>query len=52
MLLFGHAIILTADVHETGTRLFEEHGLSAVPGGRHEGHGTANLIVPPRVGLP
>ena len=46
MLAFDHAIVITADVDETAHWLLEKHGLGSAPGGRHEGHGTANLIVP------
>lgn len=46
MLVFDHALILTPDVDATSRRLLERHGLAAVPGGRHERHGTANRIVP------
>ncbi|MDX1657463.1 MAG: VOC family protein [Nitriliruptorales bacterium] len=46
MLAFDHAIVLTTDVDATAAWLLEEHGLATAPGGRHEGHGTANVIVP------
>jgi hypothetical protein len=46
MLSFDHAIIVTPDVRTTAGRLLDEHGLAAVPGGRHEQLGTANRIVP------
>lgn len=46
MLAFDHAIILTPDVEATAGSLLERHGLATAPGGRHPGHGTANLIVP------
>ncbi|MDX1621424.1 MAG: VOC family protein [Nitriliruptorales bacterium] len=46
MLAFDHAIVLTTDVDATAAWLLEEHGLAIAPGGRHEGHGTANVIVP------
>jgi hypothetical protein len=41
-----HVILATPDLDATATRLAAEHGLEAVGGGRHEGMGTHNLIVP------
>ena len=46
MVAFDHVIITTPDVDATARRLLDEHGLAAIPGGRHPGHGTANRIVP------
>jgi hypothetical protein len=41
-----HVIYATADLDAAATRVESELGLSASPGGRHEGHGTHNRIVP------
>jgi catechol 2,3-dioxygenase-like lactoylglutathione lyase family enzyme len=41
-----HVIYATADLDAAAARVESELGLSAVPGGRHEGHGTHNRIVP------
>jgi fermentation-respiration switch protein FrsA (DUF1100 family) len=41
-----HVIYATADLDEAAARIQSELGLSVVPGGRHEGHGTHNRIVP------
>jgi Glyoxalase-like domain len=41
-----HVIYATADLDAAAARVESEVGLSAVPGGRHEGHGTHNRIVP------
>jgi catechol 2,3-dioxygenase-like lactoylglutathione lyase family enzyme len=41
-----HVIYATADLDEAAARVESELGLSVVPGGRHEGHGTYNRIVP------
>lgn len=46
MMVFDHVIVLTPDVEATAERLLERHGLASIPGGRHDGHGTANRIVP------
>lgn len=35
-----------ADLEEAAVRFTREHGLVALPGGRHPGRGTGNLIVP------
>ncbi|MYI86020.1 MAG: VOC family protein, partial [Dehalococcoidia bacterium] len=39
-------LLATADIHPTALRLEHDHGLASLPGGRHEGHGTGNRIVP------
>lgn len=39
-------IVVTDDLESHGRRLDEDHGLGSVDGGRHEGHGTGNRIVP------
>ena len=41
-----HVIYATADLDEAAARVESELGLSVMPGGRHEGHGTHNRIVP------
>jgi hypothetical protein len=41
-----HVIYATADLDEAAATVESEVGLSVVPGGRHEGHGTHNRIVP------
>jgi Glyoxalase-like domain len=41
-----HVILATADLDAAAQRLEREHGLRAVGGGRHEGLGTYNRIVP------
>jgi len=46
MLALDHVILGSKDPEATAGRLRLEHGLGAVPGGRHEGRGTANRIVP------
>jgi hypothetical protein len=44
--LIDHVIYATTDLDAAAARVESEVGLSAVPGGRHEGHGTHNRIVP------
>jgi hypothetical protein len=41
-----HVILATSSLEAAAARLEAEHGLRAVPGGRHVGMGTHNLIVP------
>ena len=41
-----HVIYATADLGAAAARVESELGLKAVGGGRHEGHGTHNRIVP------
>jgi Glyoxalase-like domain len=41
-----HVILGAPDLDATAARLESEHRLPSVPGGRHEGLGTANRIVP------
>src|SRR5919197_5058893 len=41
-----HVIYATADLDAAAARVESELGLSALGGGRHEGHGTHNRIVP------
>ena len=41
-----HVIYVTADLDAAAARVDAELGLASVPGGRHEGFGTHNRIVP------
>jgi hypothetical protein len=41
-----HVIYATQELDAAAGRVESELGLAAIPGGRHEGHGTHNLIVP------
>jgi hypothetical protein len=41
-----HAIYAVGDLDAAGDEIYEREGLASVPGGRHEGWGTANRIVP------
>jgi hypothetical protein len=43
---FDHAIYAVRDFEAAARRFWDDHGLAAVPGGRHAGWGTANWIVP------
>ena len=45
-LAIDHVILATADMAATAARLERDHGVASLPGGRHEGHGTGNRIVP------
>ena len=45
-LQLDHVIYAVDDLDAAGASLFEREGLASVPGGRHEGWGTANRIVP------
>lgn len=46
MLAIDHVILVVDDLGRAAARLFDEHGLGSVAGGRHEGHGTGNRIIP------
>lgn len=46
MLKLDHVVFAVRDLDEAAGRLLEEHGLASVPGGSHDGVGTANRIVP------
>lgn len=46
MLALDHVILGSADPEGSAEHLRRDHGLGSVPGGRHEGRGTANRIVP------
>lgn len=41
-----HAIYAVGDLDAAGQEIWEREGLASVPGGRHEGWGTANRIIP------
>jgi glyoxalase-like protein len=41
-----HVIYATADLDDAAARVEAQLGLPAMEGGRHEGHGTSNRIVP------
>ena len=41
-----HVIYAVDDLDAAGATMFDREGLASVPGGRHEGWGTANRIVP------
>jgi hypothetical protein len=41
-----HAIIAARDIDAVAARLWQQHGLASLPGGRHPGWGTHNRIVP------
>lgn len=45
-LWIDHAIYAVGDLDSAGAEIYEREGLASVPGGRHEGWGTANRIVP------
>lgn len=45
-IVVDHVIVCAPDL-DRAVRAFEDtHGLASVPGGRHDGHGTANRLVP------
>ncbi len=46
MLTIDHVIVAVADPESWAQRLADREGLAAVAGGRHEGTGTGNWIVP------
>ena len=46
MLAIDHVILVVDDLDRAAARLLADHGLASVEGGRHEGHGTGNRIVP------
>lgn len=46
MLAFDHLIIAVPDAGAAGRAFEAQYGLTSVVGGRHEGHGTGNRIVP------
>ena len=44
--VIDHVVLAVRDLDAAAAWIREEHGLIALPGGRHPGVGTANLIVP------
>jgi hypothetical protein len=46
VLEIDHVVMAVGDLEEAADRLFREHGLASVVGGRHTGMGTANRVVP------
>jgi hypothetical protein len=45
-LWIDHVLVVVDDLDRAAERLFDEHGLASVAGGRHVGQGTANRVVP------
>lgn len=45
-LQLDHVVVCVADLAEAARRYESDHGVVAVDGGRHPGHGTANKLVP------
>lgn len=41
-----HVLVAVRDLNDAASRFEREHGLVALPGGRHPGAGTANMIIP------
>lgn len=46
MIAIDHVIVAVDDLAASAQMMLAAHGLAAVPGGRHAGHGTGNRIVP------
>jgi hypothetical protein len=46
MIAVDHVIVIVADLDRAADRYLDELGLASVAGGRHQGHGTGNRIVP------
>jgi hypothetical protein len=46
MFRIDHVVLAVRDLNASAHRLWEEHGLRSVPGGRHPRWGTANMIAP------
>jgi hypothetical protein len=46
VLVLDHVLIAVGDLDVAAMRLLDDHGLDSVAGGRHEGLGTVNRIVP------
>jgi hypothetical protein len=46
MLRIDHVVLAVRDLGASAERLWEEHGLRFLPGGRHPRWGTANMIAP------
>jgi len=46
MFRLDHVVLAVRDLDVSADRLWDEHGLRSVPGGRHPQWGTANMIAP------
>lgn len=46
MLSIDHVVLGVADLEASAARLFDEHGLGSIPGGRHAAWGTGNRLIP------
>ena len=46
MFRIDHVVLAVRDLERSAQRLWDEHGLRFVPGGRHPQWGTANMIAP------
>jgi hypothetical protein len=46
MFRFDHVVLAVRDLEATAARMWDDHGLRFLPGGRHPGWGTANMIAP------
>lgn len=44
--VIDHVLLAVRDLDQAAAWISERHGLKALPGGRHPGAGTANMIVP------
>jgi Glyoxalase-like domain len=44
--VIDHVLLAVRDLDQAAIWISERHGLKALPGGRHPGAGTANMIVP------
>jgi hypothetical protein len=44
--VIDHVLLAVRDLDQAARWIQERHGLTALPGGRHPGAGTANMIVP------
>lgn len=45
-LVLDHVIVCVADLNEAARAFEERYGVVSVEGGRHQGHGTANRLIP------
>ncbi|HUG31546.1 MAG TPA: VOC family protein [Acidimicrobiia bacterium] len=45
-LVVDHVIVCVPDLVRSVRSFERRHGVSSVPGGRHDGHGTANRLIP------
>lgn len=45
-LVVDHVIVCVANLEEEARRFEREHGVASIEGGRHQGHGTANRLIP------